>query len=305
MTLLLHGTNAELNGSPTWITAIAPTPDEITQLTAQHGFPGEVLGHALDPNERPRAKTLQHTTFVVLRAPWFQGAQADIPYETIALGMVLGPKCGLTICGRDCELVRRLAEDAAGEASRGVRHRMLLHALDLTASTYLTQIDEINRTVDQVEGRLQRSLENGEVLLLLRYQKSLVHFVAALDATRVMLERLQKMPAFQLEPQEAEWLDDIRVEFQQALETASISTNVLSELMDAFASIISNNLNVVMKFLAAVTVILTLPVTIATFYGMNVDLPGQRSPYAFGWTIATSLLVSVVVAVIFRRRRWV
>ena len=143
------------------------------------------------------------------------------------------------------------------------------------------------------------------MILLLRYQKSLVHFVAALDATRVMLERLQKMPAFQLEPEEAEWLDDIRVEFQQALETATISTNVLSELMDAFASIISNNLNVVMKFLASVTVILTLPVTIASFYGMNVDLPGQRSPYAFGWMVAVSLLVSLVVAVIFRRRRWV
>lgn len=305
MTLLLHGANAELNGGPTWITAIAPTPDEIALLTAHYGFPSEILGHALDPNERPRAKTLEHTTFVVLRAPWFQGTQADLPYVTIALGLVLGPTCGLTICGRDCELVRQLAEDADREASRDVRHRMILYALELTASTYLTQIDEINRTVDEVEGRLQRSLGNAEVLLLLRYQKSLVHFVAALDATRVMVERLQKMSVFQLEPQEVEWLDDIRVEFQQALETATISTNVLSELMDAFASIISNNLNVVMKFLASVTVILTLPVTIASFYGMNVGLPGQRSPYAFGWMVAVSLLVSLVVAVILRRRGWV
>jgi len=119
-----------------------------------------------------------------------------------------------------------------------------------------------------------------------------------------MLERLGKAPELHLTPEDEDWLGDVVVEFRQALEASNLQRNLMSEMMDAFASIISNNLNVVMKFLASVTVILTLPMVVASFYGMNVSLPGQHRPSAFFGILVVSCVLVVAVAAYFRRRNW-
>lgn len=302
MALLLHGT--EPGTAPTWITAIAPTPEELARLRDELGFDGSVLAHALDPNERPRVKTVGGTTFVVLRAPCAMAPGALVPYATAPLGVVVGRRCGLTIAAREGALVRKLAADADRGTGSELQHHIVLRALELTAEDFLARLDEVNAAVDVLEERLQRSLGNREVLALLRYQKCLVHFTAVLESTHAMLERIQKIPAFRVDPEDAEWVEDVLVEFRQALDTSAMSRNVMGEMMDAFASIISNNLNAVMKFLAAATVVLTFPVLVASFWGMNVALPLARAPHAFALLLAGSAALSLVVALYFHRRGW-
>jgi magnesium transporter len=306
MPLALHGTVPGLPGEsrPLWITAIAPTALELTRLSDEFGFDIEVLEHVLDPHERPRVRERGRTVLVVLRMPVFEGDGASVPYRTTPLGIVLGPSCGLTLCARESELTRRLGEYAEREVTHDVRHRMLLQAMELTGDAFLGSLDAVNGAVDAIEDRLQRSLENREVLQLLRYQKSLVDFAMALDGMHLLLQRFQGFEAFQVADEDRGWLEDVLVEFRQALDVSTMSRDVLSETMDAFATIISNNLNVVMKFLAAIAVILTFPVTLASFYGMNIPLPGQHSPHAFTWSVVASVAVGVLIAAYFRARRW-
>jgi len=158
--------------------------------------------------------------------------------------------------------------------------------------------------VEDERARLQRSLRNEEVLELLKHQKSLVYFTTGLKSNELTLDRLQSSHLFEKYPEDQELLADVLTEIQQALEMASISENILSQMMDAFASIISNNLNVVMKFLASMTILLSLPSLVASIYGMNVGLPLQQHPQAFVFVMGLSLAISIVVAIIFWRKDW-
>ena len=175
------------------------------------------------------------------------------------------------------------------------RNRFVLHLLLLTAQRYLFHLADINRAVDGAEDRLQRSLRNQELLELLRYQKSLVYFTTALKANELMLQRLQRSRMFDAYPDDEDLLEDALTEMQQAIEVVGITGSILAGMMDAFASIISNNLNAVMKFLASVTIVLSFPTILASLYGMNVALPGGDSRHAF------AALLGVAVEYLFLR----
>lgn len=273
----------------------------------EFGFDSELLDHALDPHERPRISQIKASklTFVVLRIPWGERPDADVPYTTVPVGLVLGGTPNLVICARDAPLVLELAKFADLPSETGGFQRTLLRALELTAEAYLKNLDAIAEEVDKVEAQLQRSFENREVLQLLRYQKSLVFFTSALEAMHRMLERLDRLPALRVSVEDEAWLEEVKVEFQQALDTSVMSRDVLSEMMDAFASIISNNLNFVMKFLAAAAMVLAVPTMVASVYGMNVPLPGQGAPQVFWAIMFGSVLLSAIAAAYFRWRRWI
>lgn len=276
---------------------------ELDALHEALGIPVDVLDHALDRAERPRVRTTPTVTFILLRVPVALPADADAPFGTRPLAIFLTERGGAVVTGEDDALTARLREFVAQNAS-ATAHAVVLTALELTADAYLELLDVIDARADAVESRLGRSLENREVLELLRYQRSLVYFSAALDGMHLLLERLQKKPAFHVAPDEEDWLEDVLVEFRQAVETTNLQRTVLSEMMSAFTSIISNNLNAVMKFLAAVTVILTMPLIVGSFYGMNLSLPGQHHPNAFVGTLVISLFLGLAVTVYFRRRGW-
>jgi magnesium transporter len=142
------------------------------------------------------------------------------------------------------------------------------------------------------------------VLELLKYQKSLTLFTTALKSNELLIKRLQQSLMFKTYPEDEDLLEDVLTETQQAIEMTNIESTILSSMMDAFASIISNNLNGIMKFLASITIILSMPTMIASFFGMNVSLPFEQDPQAFPITLAISLGVSLVVALIFWRRDW-
>jgi magnesium transporter len=287
-----------------WASLIDPTPDEIERIRVLVDVPEDFLTHALDRGEQARAEREDGATLIVLRVPYFQGEATDIPHITIPLGIVLTDRFVVTVCAHEVGVLRQLTSGSVRGLSTAKHNRFLLHTLHVTAQRYLNHLGEINRAVDALEDRLQASLRNRELLELLKRQKSLVYFTEALKSDEVMMERLQRSQQLQAYPDDLELLEDVLTEFRQAMEMTTISANILSNTMDAFASIISNNLNVVMKFLASVTIVLALPTLVASIFGMNVALPLQDHPAAFWLILGASMIVAVIVVVIFWRRDW-
>jgi magnesium transporter len=286
-----------------WVNAVDPTPDEIAQLVTM-GFQQDFLTAPLDVDERSRTEKENGDVLIILRIPYFQGEESDIPYATLPLGIILTDKCVVTICKRENGVIQELVSGKVRGLSTAKRNRLVLYLLLRIAARYLSHLREINRAVDAVEDRLQVSMRNREVLELLKYEKSLTYFTTALKSNELVLQRLQRSQLFRMYPDDEDLLEDALTETQQAIEMTNISGNILSQMMDAFASIISNNLNVVMKFLASVTIVLALPTMIASFYGMNVGLPLEGHPSAFLIVLGVSLLVSLAVVLIFWRKDW-
>lgn len=288
---------------PTWRFLVNADQRALDALHESLAIPADLLEHALDPGERPRLRTIGTVTFLLLRVPVALPKGADAPFGTAPIGLFVTDRGGAVIATHGDALIEKL-RDFVAKTPPASAHRVVLTALELTAEAYLQLLDVIDARADAAEARLGRSLENREVLELLRCQRSLVYFSAALEGMYPLLQRLQRKTGFHVAPEEEDWLGDVVVEFRQAMETTTLQRTVLSEMMDAFASIISNNLNAVMKFLAAVTVILTIPMIVSSLYGMNVALPAQHHANAFAMTVAASLASCIALAGYFRRRGW-
>jgi magnesium transporter len=287
-----------------WLHVVAPTSEELARLE-RAGIPPEFLTHALDLDERPRTERDDSgALLIILLFPYARGPEHDIPYVTVPLSIIITETLIVTVVPFATGLLQKFIAGHVRGLSTGKKSRFILHLLWHIANQYLVHLREIDAAVDRVEDRLQRSLRNREVLELLKYQKSLVYFTTALKSNELVLDRLQKGQLLQHYPEDDELLEDVLIEVRQAIEITSISENILSQMMDAFASIISNNLNVVMKFLASVTIILSLPTLIARVYGMNVPLPGEDSPLTLVVILAGALLLSLVVVFVFWRRDW-
>jgi magnesium transporter len=287
-----------------WINVLDPNTDEIEQLN-DLGIPQDWITYPLDIDEMSRSEREDDgSLFVLLRIPHFQGAKMDLPYITIPLGIIITEKFFVSICRWENDILREIASGRVRGLSTAKHNRFLLRILLSNATKYLSYLRELNKTVDMLEDQLQLSMKNREMLELLKHQKSLVYFTTALKSNELMLERLQRSQLFRMYPEDEDLLEDVITENQQAIEMTNISSNILSSMMDAFASIISNNLNFVMKFLTSVTVVLSIPTIIVGFFGMNVDQPLSVNPQAYLLIIGIIIVSSLLIVGIFARRNW-
>jgi len=285
-----------------WVNVVGPTPEEIEKLV-NWGMDMEYINYSLDQDEMPRMERDEDYTFILLRIPVYQ-PESDIPYNTVPLGiMILGNKI-ITVCRYESDIFRSLTNGKYKQMKTGKRYRLALYIFLETAIRYLNLLREINRATEAVEDRLQKSTQNRELLELLKYQKSLTYFATALRSNEVMMERVQKTQLFNYYEEDQDLLEDVLTENQQAIQMTSINAEILSSMMDAFASIISNNLNVVMKALAALTILLNVPTIIASFYGMNVALPGEGYPFAFLLVLGLAFGLTAMATYIFYKRNW-
>ncbi len=285
-----------------WIHVEDPTPEEQASIAQHLGVAEEFLDHALDIDEIARIDRVDGTRLVVLRIPFATHSAREAPFRTVALGVVFTKERVLTICRKHAAVMRPLALHPELDVDR--HERFLLFLLYVLAEQYLACVREVDRAVDVLEEQLQEAQRNREVYELLRCQKALVHFKTALGSNKFLVDRLQHDSSFSFVGDDADLLADVLIELAQANEMATISSNILGDMMDAFASIISNNLNVVMKVLTALTILVALPNVIASFYGMNVPLPGQHRLDAFAILSTVSLVLAGVVAIVFVRKRW-
>ncbi len=285
-----------------WVNVVSPTPEEMEKLV-NWGMEMDYINYSLDQDEMPRMERDEEYTFILLRIPIHQ-PESDIPYNTVPLGiMILGNRI-ITVCRYESDIIKVLTNGKYRLMKTGKRYRLALYIFLETAARYLNLLREINRATELVEDRLQKSTQNRELLELLKYQKSLTYFATALRSNEVMMERVQRTQLFNYYEEDQDLLEDVLTENQQAIQMTSINTEILSSMMDAFASIISNNLNVVMKALAALTIILNMPAIVAAFYGMNVALPGEGHPLAFLTVIGISLGLTAIATYVFYKRNW-
>ena len=287
-----------------WVNIIDPTQDELIELRSLK-LPTDFLTYPLDMDERPRSEREDDgTLLIIIRIPLYQGEVSDIPYSTIPLGIILTEDHIITICRQECDILTGMATGKVKGLSTGKRFRFILRFLLGVAANFLRYLREINKATEILEDKLQTSVKNKEVLELLKYQKSLVYFVTALRSNELLMERLQRMQLFKQFAEDEDLLEDVITENQQAIEMTEISSNILNSTLDAFTSIISNNLNVIMKFLASITIVLSIPTIVTSFFGMNVALPFMDHPFAYWIIIALFMGISFVVIFIFMRRDW-
>jgi len=296
----------ERPGAPSdgcWLHVTQPTAADLAAVR-DFGIPTALLDHLADIDERPRVEHAGEFVLVVMNYPLRRDVAAGPPWRTLPLSLLLGPRGVVTISQAATPFLQPLLDGHVPGLATDRGSEFVLRVFWQLADACLRGLREINAGVENLESELKRSLRNEEVLGLLDYQKSLTYFATGLKANELVLERLQRIPTLHWADQDQDLLDDVRVELRQAVEMIDIADHVLSDMMDAFASIVSNNLNSVMKALTSVTILLAVPTLIASLYGMNVGLPGARDPLAFAGIVALSVVVCGGLFFVFRRRNW-
>ena len=287
------------------ITVISPEKIEIEKLSGEMGIPSDFLTDPLDIDERARIETEDGVLFIVLRLPKNGGEGSDIPFTTFPAGIILTKDDTIVIISAsDITESLDMGSGRTKNIVEGKRSSVILHIFLKTALLYLRYLKEINQRTGEIEKELQKSLKNEELIRLLNMEKSLVFFTTSLKSNELMMERLMKTELLKLTPEDKVMLEDVLIENRQAIEMASIYSNILSGMMDAFASVISNNLNVVMKILTSITIILMIPTLTASIYGMNIDLPFQHVAHSFYIVTGISFSASVLCVLIFMKNRW-
>ena len=290
-----------------WIDVYDPTDLEISTLIRDYRIPEDLIRDILDEDERPRTERFNGSLCLIFRVPVFEKTR-EVSHFTLPLGIILTESVIITVCARQSPIINDILK--AAEKDGGLspdpadRISLVLRILIKTLSVYLGFLKLINRRTSQIESDLRLSVKNTELIHLLRLEKSLVYFTTSLKGNEMIVDRLDRGLFGSLDKAQAEQLDDLRIELRQAIEMTNIYSNILSGMMDAFASVISNNLNVVMKRLTQISLILMIPTFLASLYGMNVaGLPFHDKSWIFAAILGMSAVLSGISALLFTRRR--
>ncbi len=297
---------AESGTKGAWISLIAPTDGEISAISKELALDEDVLRAALDMEERSRLEMDAAYTMILVNIP-YSSVQADRElYDTMPLSIILTADAAVTVCSKDTSVLRQFADGKVRDFNTTMKSRFVLQILYRAASLYLSCLRSIDRRSDEIEKTLHKSTKNKELLELLKLEKSLLYFTTSLRANELVLEKLLRVEAIKKYPEDAELLEDVIIENKQAIEMAAIYSGVLNELMNAFSSVISNNLNIVMKLLAIITIVMSVPTMIFSAYGMNVSaagMPFAESPYGFAIILGISVLALIITGIILAKLR--
>ena len=283
-----------------WVYVTRPTTEELERLQDETGIDMDDLRAPLDDEERSRVEVEDDYNMILVDIPSLDEKDR---YVTIPLGIYMTKEVIVTLCLEESPVLRAFANKRVREFYTFKKTRFVFQILYRNATSYLRYLRIIDRKSDQIEEKLHISQKNSELIELLELEKSLVYFTTSLRSNEVVLEKLLRTEKIRKYPEDEDLLEDVIVENKQAIEMANIYSKILSGMMDAFASVISNNLNIVMKLLATVTIVLSIPTMIASFFGMNFDvIPLGHNPYGFVITIVITLLISLLVALFFRKK---
>ncbi len=263
----------------TWFNLVKPTPQELQQVAKVTEAPLDMLRAALDEEESSRIELDDNHILVLTNIPRDIEDNRGL-YDTYPLGIVISPDYFITVCLESNDVIESFSPSYHRLFSTFKRTRFLFQILYRTALLFLKDLRQMNRRTDEIERHLRKSMKNEELFQLLDLQKGLTYFSTALRSNRIVIERLLRWCAnpnvehlIKIREEDEDLLDDVKIEYDQAIEMVQIHGDVLAGMMDAFASVISNNLNIVMKFLASVTIVMAVPTIIASFFGMNVPVP--------------------------------
>jgi magnesium transporter len=296
-------TSAHLRTPDIWVSLVSPTPDERALVRDVLGIPDDFLLAPLDPEESPRVETETGVTFLLVDVPHADEALHGGSSDTIPLGIILGEGAIVTVCLHEVDALRPFAEGLVRDFSTAKRARFTLQIMQRAASSYLGALRRIDKAIGRVEAQLERATRNTELIEMLSLSKTLVYFSTSLKANQKVLRRMVRLPMMNAHPEDEDVLEELIIDNEQAIEMTEIYTNVAQTTMDVFASIISNNLNDVMKILTAVSITLAVPTVIGGLFGMNVaSIPFAGTPGAFWIVTAIAVVLAMAVVAWFRRR---
>ena len=287
-----------------WINVVQPSPDEIERLQTEFNMPPDIIQDILDVDERPRYEFDDDWSLIILRIP-VDNPNNGVPYYTLPLGIFMIDNVTITLCSKINNVLTFEQPTLYRSAQNLPIHDELNFIIKLflrSGSTYLRYLKQINQQTAQIENELEKSIRNKELNKLLKMEKCLVFFITSLKANEIVLAKLRNSLKRSITEVNEDLLEDAIIENKQALEMSQIYSDIQSVMMDAFASVISNNLNVVMKQLASISIILMIPTLIASLYGMNVPNGLELNNWAFPIIIAVSAFFSVVGIIIFRKK---
>ena len=300
-------TEIESPGEDCWISLVNPTEAEVAAMVNQYGIDADAMRSALDTDERSRIETDENYTMVLVNIPNIETHNDKELYDTIPLSIFVVKKAVITVSLEKTPILEAFANGTVRDFNPAMRSRFVLQILYRTSSLFLQYLRSIDRQSEIVENKLHKSTQNRELIELLKLEKSLVYFTTALRSNEVVLEKLFKNDNIKKYQEDEELLEDVIVENKQAIEMANIYSGILRSMMDAFASVISNNLNDVMKILSVITIVMSIPTIIFSAYGMNLapsGMPFSSTIWGFLIVILVSIAASIIAALFLSKKKY-
>ncbi|HNW82055.1 MAG TPA: CorA family divalent cation transporter [bacterium] len=288
-----------------FVNVVDPDQEEIDLVCKQLNISPDFFDYALDSDERARIEDDDSNKLIIVRVPYFDETSNDNVYGTIPLGIIFSGNTIVTVCSREVVVVRKLIEKMSKNGISGLeKDAFILGMLFDTTQLFLHYLKQISNVINIVQKKIQDTSRNEDLIKLFNLEKSLVYFATSMKSNEFMTARLKKTGIVPVNDKNDDLLDDIMIESRQGIEMASIYNNIVSEMMNAFSSIISNKLSNIMKLLTIITIVLTIPLLFSSVYGMNIKLPLQESDEIFFILVILSLIIAAVTVFFFKKKDW-
>ena len=288
-----------------WINLVSPSDDEIIQVCRELKISADYIKDSLDYEEKARIDTEEDdgTVLFVIDVPTIEKESESYSYSTMPLGIIIvRDDYIITVSLRKSIVIEKFIKSKVKSFVTYMKSRFLFQIMLENASSYLTYLKRINKETEIAESTLKHSMKNRELLKMLSLEKSLVYFTTSIKSNEVVMEKTLRGKFIKLYEDDEDILEDAIIENKQAIEMGKIYSDILNGTMDAYASIISNNLNGVMKFLTSITIVLAIPTMVSSFWGMNVELPFQNNINGFPIMIAISILLTLAVTIWLKKK---
>lgn len=287
-----------------WLDLVNPSQNEIKEVVEKTGIDKEILLKMLDEEELPRIEKRNEETLIILDTPYLADSNSKLKYKTNPLGIIISEKGFLiTLSLKEQPFVDYFKNINIENFTLKRKCNLISQIFIMVAGRYQKELTSINEYINNREKVLLKSTNNKELVNLLNIEKTLVYFITSLRANEAALERIAKGNVIVIDKNSEEQITDALIETKQAVETATIYREILSSMTDTYATIISNNLNDIMKFLASITIVCSIPTMVASFIGMNVPLgPIGHGSFSFIIIIIVSIILSLLIAYILRKK---
>ena len=285
-----------------WVHVECPDEDDFMFLTKELGIPREFLSDIADIDERPRSEREDDWLLTILRIP-MDGGGPGMPYQTVPLGIITGHRATVSVCYRRTQLlpdfINHIRRKNIGIANQTEFVTRMIYS---SAVWFLKYLKLMYLEINRAEKELELSIRNEDLLRIMRLQRSLVYFSTSIRGNEAMLGRLRTTSrASSVDP---DLFEDVSIELRQAYNTINIYTDIVTSMMDASANIISNNVNTIMKRMTSISIVLTVPTMISSFFGMNVNVYLGEWYWAFLAIFAVSVTISGLAFYLFRKIKW-
>ena len=286
-----------------WVNIIAPSQEELLLISKKTGVPLEFLRAPLDDEETSRIEIEGDFILIIVDIPFTEMEDNSLTYDTYPLAIIHTKNELITVCLKNSKVLTDFSSNKVRNFYSFKKSRFILQILNRVSTYYLLYLRQIDKKSIMIEKRLHKSMKNRELVQLHSLSKSLVYFSTSLKSNEITLEKMLKLDVIQRYEEDKDVLEDVIIENKQAIEMTDIYSNILGSTMDFFASVISNNLNIVMKVLASVTILMSILTVISGIYGMNFDyLPLLHHPYGFHIIMTLSVILCGVIAFILYKK---